>query len=279
VSFAREGYPFAAAGALLAGLSWAGVWAGVGDSAGWSGRALLAGAWLVSALALFVLWFFRDPEPALPADGDVVVAPGQGRIIRLDEVHEPTVIEGPATKISIFLSVFDVHVQRAPVSGEVIHREYRPGTYVAAWADKASEDNEQASLGISTEQGRVLVKQIAGLVARRIVTDPAVGDPVARGRRFGLIRFGSRVDLFLPGHWEVLCRVGDKVRVGSSPMARQRAGVASEDDGGRAAARGGRETATRGGREAAAEGPRATVEGPEATAEERKAASLSDDER
>lgn len=117
--------------------------------------------------------------------------------------------------------MFDVHVQRAPVSGTVEQRIYRPGAYAVAWADKASEDNEQASLGIATENGRVLVRQIAGLVARRIITDPSEGDAVERGRRFGLIRFGSRVDLFIPAHWEVLCAVGDRVKVGATPLARQ----------------------------------------------------------
>ena len=220
---APEGYPFAAAGLLLAGLCWIGVWTGVGDPAEWSGRALNAGAWLLTALALFVLWFFRDPEPTLPDDEDVVVAPGQGRIIVVDEVDHVPVLDGPARKISIFLSVFDVHVQRAPVSGDVRYLEYKPGTYLAAWADKASDENEQASLGIEARHGPVLVRQIAGLVARRIVTDPTEGDRVERGRRFGLIRFGSRVDLFMPLHWEVLCSVGDKVRSGSTPVARQRA--------------------------------------------------------
>ena len=221
--FAREGYPFAAAGLLLAGLLWIGVWMDLGDPAAWSGRALRAGAWLFTALAAFVLWFFRDPEPTLPDDEDAVVAPGQGRIIVVDEVDHVPVLDGPARKISIFLSVFDVHVQRAPVSGDVTYREYKPGTYVAAWAEKASDENEQASLGIRTRHGSVLVRQIAGLVARRIVTDPVEGDGVERGGRFGLIRFGSRVDLFMPLHWEVLCNVGDKVRSGATPVARQRA--------------------------------------------------------
>jgi len=174
----------------------------------------------MTILALFVLWFFRNPEPALPADATAVVAPGQGRIIDIREVDEPTFMQGRARRITIFLSVFDVHVQRAPVSGVVEHRSYRPGAYAVAWAEKASQDNEQASLGITTPHGRVLVRQIAGLVARRIVTDPVEGDQVDRGARIGLIRFGSRVDLFLPLEWEVTTAVGDKVRVGSTPLAR-----------------------------------------------------------
>ncbi len=215
MSFAREGYPFAGASLLVAGACWAGVWMGEG------GGVLKGTAWILSAGAVFVLWFFRDPDPSLPSDADLVVAPGQGKIVAIQDVEEHTFMAGPARKISIFLSVFDVHVQRAPVSGTVEFQAYDPGKYVAAWLEKASDDNEQASLGIATEKGRVLVRQIAGLIARRIITDASKGDSVERGKRFGLIRFGSRVDLFVPMHWEVLCAVGDKVRVGTTVIARQ----------------------------------------------------------
>ena len=142
-------------------------------------------------------------------------------IVQAQDVEDHSLMAGPARKISIFLSVFDVHVQRVPVSGTVEFQAYDPGKYVAAWLEKASDDNEQASLGIATEKGRVLVRQIAGLIARRIITDASKGDSVERGKRFGLIRFGSRVDLFVPMHWEVLCAVGDKVRVGTTVIARQ----------------------------------------------------------
>jgi phosphatidylserine decarboxylase len=141
-------------------------------------------------------------------------------VIDIREVEEPTFLGGVARRITIFLSVFDVHVQRAPVSGTVEHRSYKPGEYAVAWLEKASQDNEQASLGITTPHGRVLVRQIAGLVARRIVTDPVEGDSVERGERIGLIRFGSRVDLFLPLEWEVTCSVGARVRVGATPLAK-----------------------------------------------------------
>lgn len=216
MKLAREGYPFVAFGLTLAGLTWFAVLRG-------SGGVLLYGmAGAATALALFVVWFFRDPQPAVPSEEDLVVAPGQGKVIAIDTVEEPTFMGGEARRVSIFLSVFDVHVQRAPVSGTVSYKKYSPGTYALAWLDKASEDNEQASLGIETDHGRLLMRQIAGLVARRIVTDPNEGDVVQRGRRVGLIRFGSRVDVFLPLHWEVVCGVGDKVRVGSSVLARQR---------------------------------------------------------
>ncbi|MGB1658068.1 MAG: phosphatidylserine decarboxylase [Longimicrobiales bacterium] len=228
MKIAREGIPFAAAGVFLAGACFAGSWlVGVPDGTGElhaapgaAEIALALAGWAMAVLSVFVLWFFRNPEPHVPMDEALVVAPGQGKVILIEDVEEPDFIAGAAKKISIFLSVFDVHVQRSPVTGTVGLKVYRPGTYAVAWAEKASEDNEQSSLGIVTEHGKVLVKQIAGLVARRIITDPDEGDTVERGRRFGLIRFGSRVDLFLPPHWEILCSVGDRVTVGSSPMAR-----------------------------------------------------------
>lgn len=215
MKLAREGYPFAAAGLLLAGVS------GVGAMMRRDSLVLLLVAILLTGLAVFVVWFFRDPTRPLPAGSDLVVAPGEGRVIGIEKVEESTFLGGTAHKISIFLSVFDVHVQRAPVSGTVEHKEYRPGKYAVAWLDKASEDNEQASLGIATPNGRVLVNQIAGLVARRIITDPSKGDRVERGKRIGLIRFGSRVELYLPVDWEVTCKVGDRARVGATVLARQ----------------------------------------------------------
>lgn len=227
MTIAREGYPFAAASGILAGIGWTLFALGVPTVSPGAEVVALGLNVVLTAMTLFVLWFFRNPEPKVPSDPALVVAPGQGKVILIEDVDEDTFIGGPATKISIFLSVFDVHVQRAPVSGAVEQKVYRPGAYAVAWADKASEDNEMASLGIAAEHGKVLVRQIAGLVARRILTDPNEGDSVERGRRFGLIRFGSRVDLFLPRHWEVLSEVGDRVAVGSTPMAKQRPGGAS----------------------------------------------------
>jgi len=177
-------------------------------------------ALLTGVLTLFTLFFFRNPTPRIPAEEEMVLAPGEGRVIQIVQVDEPEFLEGPATRISIFLSVFNVHVQRAPISGRVGYRDYSPGKYLAAWNPKASEENEQASLGIRSGDRRVLVRQIAGLVARRVVTDPMEGDSVTRGDRIGLIRFGSRVDLFIPPEWEVTCREGQKVKVGETVMAR-----------------------------------------------------------
>jgi len=216
--FAPEGYPFVGGALVLAAAAWT-----VAGSVG--GAVALVLATLFSVLALFVLWFFRDPAPRPPADESIVVAPGQGRVVDIRVIHEPSFLRTTARRISIFLSVFDVHVQRAPVSGTVEHRVHKPGTFAVAWLEKASEDNEQASLGIGTPHGRVLVRQIAGLVARRIVTDPSEGQSVERGQRIGIIRFGSRVDLFVPLDWELTCRVGDRVRVGATSLAKVPVGV------------------------------------------------------
>ncbi|HUF77047.1 MAG TPA: phosphatidylserine decarboxylase family protein [Longimicrobiales bacterium] len=213
MKLAHEGWPFLLGGLLLSGAAW--IWAVLAG-----GLVASTAAFALSALTLFVLWFFRDPIRAQPGDAALVVAPGEGRVIEIREIEEPSFLRETARRITIFLSVFDVHVQRAPVSGRVEHREYVPGKYLVAWKEKASHENERASLGITTPQGRVLVKQIAGLVARRIITDQQVGDAVERGQRIGLIRFGSRVDLFVPLHWEVTCEVGDTVRVGVTPLAR-----------------------------------------------------------
>jgi phosphatidylserine decarboxylase len=179
---------------------------------------LIAGVFTL--LTAFVTWFFRDPVRPQPADPELVLSPADGKVLDIAEVDEGTYFKGPARRVTIFLSVFNVHVQRSPVSGRVDHKSYRPGAFAVAWAPKASEDNEQASLGIETEQGAVLVRQIAGLVARRIVTDPEEGDGVRRGDRIGIIRFGSRVDLFLPLDWPIHCSVGDVVQGGLTPLAR-----------------------------------------------------------
>ena len=213
--FASEGYPFIAVGVALAALGWIGWGFGI---AGVAGQVL---APILTVLALFTFWFFRDPERRIPTEPGVVVAPGDGRVLLVEEADEPTYLGGRARKVSIFLSVFDVHVQRAPVAGRVEHKVYRPGAFMVAWRDKASEDNEQASVGIATPHGRLLVRQIAGLVARRIVTYPVQGQELARGERIGIIRFGSRVDLFFPLEWEVRCQPGDRAVGGLTVLARQ----------------------------------------------------------
>ena len=209
--FAREGYPFMLGAAFSSALAWVAVAV--------AGRWTIVLASLLTVLTAFVFYFFRDPERQLPSPEGVVISPGDGKIIDIREVDELSFVKGACRRITIFLSVFNVHVQRAPVSGDVAHREYRPGEYAVAWHPKASERNEQSSLGLIAQGHRVLVRQIAGLIARRIVTYPEPGEHVERGERIGLIRFGSRVDLFIPLAWSLDCAVGDKVAGGSTVLA------------------------------------------------------------
>ena len=211
--FAPEGRPFLLGAGALAALAWAVAWLAPGP---W----LLATGLVASVLLVFVAYFFRDPGRSGPSDATLVLAPADGRVIAVSEVEEPAFGGDPCRRISIFLSVFNVHVQRAPVSGDVVHKSYNPGRYLAAWNPKASADNEQATVGLATPDGRVVVRQIAGLIARRIVTYANEGDRVARGDRIGIIRFGSRVDLFVPLEWPLECSVGDTVRGGLTVMGR-----------------------------------------------------------
>lgn len=210
---AREGLPFLAVCAVLvaAALLWA-------RDGGWGARS--AAPAVLAVLALFMAWFFRDPERRVPAGGGVAVSPADGSVMSVEAVEGEAFMGGAATRITIFLSVFDVHVQRAPLGGRVRHYSYRAGRYLPAWRPEAGSVNERASLGIETGAGPALVRQVAGLVARRIVTYPREGDRVAAGDRIGLIRFGSRVDLFLSPHWEVAVRPGEAVRGGETIVAR-----------------------------------------------------------
>ncbi len=168
--------------------------------------------YLALVLTLFVLFFFRDPERVTPAGQGVVVSPADGRVIVVKDVFEPDYLKQDVRQISIFLSVFNVHVNRIPTGGMVDLVKYNPGTFHVASVDKASTDNEQTAMVISSGGNRLLVKQIAGLIARRIVCYAKPGDAVKTGERYGLIRFGSRVDIFLPKTAEVNVKVGDRVK-------------------------------------------------------------------
>lgn len=183
-------------------------------SAGW-----IAGATIVTLLAVWVVAFFRDPEREWSRGPRLIVAPADGKVVSVIEVDEPAFFGGRAQRISIFMNVFDCHVNRYPTDGTVAYRHYNPGAFGHAGAEKASLSNEQSSVGLTTSANKVLVRQIAGLIARRIVTDHPVGTTVHQGQRLGMIRFGSRVDLFLPLGTRVLARVGDTTRVGVTVVA------------------------------------------------------------
>ena len=172
-------------------------------------------------LAVWLLIFFRDPARTGPRGDQYVIAPADGKIVDVRVVDEPMYLQVPATRISIFMSVFDVHVNRYPATGTVELVRYHPGRFLHAASDKASLDNEQASIALRGARGPVLVRQIAGLIARRIVTDGAAGDRATQGARMGIIRFGSRVDVFLPvaARSTVRVAVGDRVQAGATVLA------------------------------------------------------------
>jgi phosphatidylserine decarboxylase len=184
------------------------------QSTGW-----IIGAVLWGLLAVWVVAFFRDPERAWSIGERLIVAPADGKVVSVIEVDEPAFFGGRTQRISIFMNVFDCHVNRYPTDGTVAYRQYNAGSFGHAGAEKASLSNEQCSVGLATPKGKVLVRQIAGLIARRIVTDHRVGTAVHQCERLGMIRFGSRVDLFLPLGTRVLARVGDTTRVGVTVVA------------------------------------------------------------
>jgi phosphatidylserine decarboxylase len=176
----------------------------------------------VSMLAtLFLLYFFRNPGRTIPADLNAIVSPADGRIILVDEVQENEFLNGPARRVAIFMNVFDVHVNRAPVAGRVLATRHRDGRFLAAFKEEASQVNEQQAVLWETPAGwRVLTVQIAGLLARRIVPAFAEGDVLAKGAPFGMICFGSRVDLYIPRDCVIIVRVGDRVKAGESVIGR-----------------------------------------------------------
>jgi phosphatidylserine decarboxylase len=170
-----------------------------------------------SAAALFVLWFFRNPERKIPEDPQFVLSPADGRVLKIEEIDGNDMLQGRCKKISIFMSVFNVHVNRMPCTGRVKDIRYRKGKFFSANLDKASELNESNAVLIETDDKKeILTIQIAGLIARRIVCWIKEGLEATRGERFGLIRFGSRLEVFLPLETEVLVKRGDKVRAGET---------------------------------------------------------------
>jgi phosphatidylserine decarboxylase len=202
---AREGWPFLAGSVLISAI--------VTVFFGWWSLPL----WVV---ALFVLQFFRDPPRAVPGDAKSVLSPADGRIVAIEPVRDPW-LQRDALKVSVFMNVFNVHSNRSPVDGEVKQRWYHPGAFVNAALDKASVENERNALHIRTAHGGLDVTcvQVAGLVARRILCYVEAGIPLARGQRYGFIRFGSRVDLYLPLDTRVKVVIGDKVRATSTILA------------------------------------------------------------
>jgi len=177
---------------------------------------------LLIFLALFVFYFFRNPNRDIPMEAGVVVSPADGRVVVVKDEEN----RGRAGKrVSIFLAIWNVHVNRSPAAGTIKQLDYKPGKFLAAWAEKASLENEQNVFTLSSEYGEIVFKQIAGWVARRVVSWKKAGDTVGRGELVGLVRFGSRVDLWLPEGAEIVVKVGDNVKGGSGVIARMLAGA------------------------------------------------------
>ncbi|OGP74931.1 MAG: phosphatidylserine decarboxylase [Deltaproteobacteria bacterium RBG_13_58_19] len=204
---AAPGYYFILAGGAVLFLGWL---------LGWTWLAVLG-----LGAAAFFAYFFRDPERPLPVEAGAIVSPADGKVILLDEVREDKFLQAPAKRVGIFMNVFDVHVNRAPVAGRVAVSHHYPGQFVAAFRPEADRLNErQVTLLEREDGGRVLMLQIAGLLARRIISYVKEEDRLARGERLGLICFGSRVDLYLPPDCEVLVKLGDRLQAGSSIVGR-----------------------------------------------------------
>lgn len=203
---APEGVPSILTPAIAGVIAWA------------FGYAPLAIALWIVALACVA--FFRDPARSSDAPPDVIVAPADGKVLSVGAAPAALAERGLTTQVSIFMSPANVHVNRAPVGGTVREARHQPGAKLPAFRDKASELNEHSFVHLSSEQGEVAYKQIAGSLARRVVCDLTVGQSVARGQRVGLIKFGSRVDLFLPASAVVAVAVGDRTRAGVTPVAR-----------------------------------------------------------
>lgn len=202
---APEGWPFIVVAWLLVLAAAMATW--------WIAASVLA------VVAIWVVAFFRDPVRNGPRSESLVIAPADGKVVSIIPIDEPAVIGGPAVRVSIFMNVFDVHVNRYPVDGEVSFRRHRGGAFFNAASEKAALENEQSDVGIRTARGSLLVRQIAGLVARRIITDHAVGHLARQGERMGLIRFGSRVDVFLPANTTVRVALGERTSAGLTVIA------------------------------------------------------------
>lgn len=170
-------------------------------------------------LFIFTLNFFRDPERVTPSGDSLVISPADGTVIKIETVEESEFMKAKVTMVSIFMSPLNVHVNRIPLSGKIAYYQYVKGEYFAAFEDKASLKNEQTHIGVESSKGKVFFKQIAGFIARRIVANVSVGDSVEAGKRFGMIKFGSRVDIYVPATAELKVTLNQKTTAGETIIA------------------------------------------------------------
>jgi phosphatidylserine decarboxylase len=190
--------------------------------------ALLLASWFVSlwlslvflVLIVYTFAFFRDPDRVVPNDADVVVAAADGLVADIVEIDEPEIVKSKTKRVGIFLSIFDVHTNRAPIDGRIVYREHRKGLCLDARNPECSTKNESMTWAFQNSRVTIVVRQLTGAIARRIVAWSQVGDELKRGERFGMIRFGSRTEVYLPLNAEILVKIGDHVRGGSTIIAR-----------------------------------------------------------
>jgi phosphatidylserine decarboxylase len=211
----REGYGLLSILAGLALLLTLG-YLGFREQGGLLAMTLRVMSLLLWVASVFVIFFFRDPERDIPTGLGLVVSPADGTVIGIDEIDEPDFMQTRAKRVIIFLSPFNVHVNRVPHDGEVKYFRYQPGRFLVASEPAASTENEQSIIGLETPDGKILFKQIAGILARRIVCEIRQGHRVRRGERFGIIKFGSRMEVFMPLNTEIKVRLREKVRAGES---------------------------------------------------------------
>lgn len=220
MTFAKEAWPFVAPFGLLAAVLFGlRFW----------GHDFRVSALVVLAVGILVLLFFRDPKRVFSGSDRIVLAPADGRVTLIQEVVDAEIGPGPYRRVVTFLSAFDVHVQRCPVAGEVVVSNLVRGQKLAAFRDDIADKNERYTNVLRRPNGdRIGVRQLAGLIARRVVSYLRTGDRRERGDLLGVIKFGSRVDLYVPASYEILVRPGDRVRNGETPMAQAPAGAAAE---------------------------------------------------
>lgn len=183
-------------------------------------QSLLITAAILSMLTFFCVYFFRNPERSVADTDGISVSPADGKVMDITLVEEPLFIQGEAIRVRIFLSLFNVHINRTPMAGEIIWVQQVSGKFLPAFKDEAGLKNQRNYVGMETDEGKVLVVQVTGLVARRLICWVKVGQVVVRGERFGLIRFGSCTELYLPVHSDVVVKSGDRVRGGESIIAK-----------------------------------------------------------
>jgi len=221
IKFAPEGYPFILASLLVSVIASVFLlWSLKSGSTVLHYLSLLAACFFIG-LTLFMAFFFRDPDRKIPSGEGLFVSPADGKVILIKDVYEQDYLKSDAREISIFMSPLDVHINRAPCEGKVSLVKHTPGKFLAAYRDDSSLKNENIVMVLDGGSGKVLVRQVAGFLARRAVCRVGVGDMLSRGERYGMIKFGSRLDVYLPKDTVVTIKLGDRVKAGETVIARR----------------------------------------------------------